>query len=254
MTHSRPLFPIQIMRWCVTASLCALSGACAGQLNSLGRPPDISVIGDPAQQTEARIVSMPMPAPTETIRTRGAIWTAGRTSFFQDQRARRVGDLLTVLIDIDDEATLRNSTSRTRDGREELDVGDLFGLQSGLSTALSESFDPDTAVDIGSSSSSDGAGTIDRNESISLRVAAVVTQQLPNGNLVIAGRQEVRVNFELRELRIAGVIRREDIAQNNTIQYDQVAEARIAYGGRGQITNVTQPRIGQQVYDIIMPF
>lgn len=238
----------------IAIGLTTLCTACAGQLSTLGRPPDISAIGDPAEQAEARIVSMPMPDATQTLRTSGAIWTSGRTSFFQDQRARRVGDLLTVLIDIDDEARLRNSTTRARDGREELDVGDLLGLQSALSSTLADSFDPNTAVDIGSSSSSTGSGVIDRNESISLRVAAVVTQQLPNGNFVIAGRQEVRVNFELRELRIAGVIRREDIAQNNTIQYDQIAEARIAYGGHGHITNMAQPRIGQQVYDIIMPF
>jgi flagellar L-ring protein precursor FlgH len=82
----------------------------------------------------------------------------------------------------------------------------------------------------------------------------VVTDRLPNGNFVIAGRQEVRVNSELRELRIAGVIRPEDISSRNTIDYFKVAEARIAYGGRGTISRVQKPRYGQRLYEFVVPF
>jgi flagellar L-ring protein FlgH len=81
-----------------------------------------------------------------------------------------------------------------------------------------------------------------------------VTQVLPNGNLVVQGRQELRVNFEVRELQITGVIRQQDISSTNTVSYTKLAEARISYGGRGQLTDVQQPRYGQQLLDIIAPF
>ena len=130
----------------------------------------------------------------------------------------------------------------------------MLGYQSSLHQILPEAIDPTNLVDLDSSGSTEGAGQVNRDETIELRVAALVTQVLPNGNLVIAGHQEVRVNFELRDLKVAGIIRPEDITSANTIEFDQIAEARIAYGGRGQITDVQQPRYGQQVFDILWPF
>ncbi len=114
--------------------------------------------------------------------------------------------------------------------------------------------DPGNLVGLNSGSTSEGSGSIRRNEEIELKLASVITDVLPNGNLVIYGRQEVRVNFEVRELAIAGIVRPEDITSANTISYEKIAEARISYGGRGQITDVQQPRYGQQLYDIIFPF
>lgn len=245
----------------LTAALlaaAALSG-CAGQLDHLGRPPPLSDIDQSDRALpEARVVAMPMPdRPPEASREgsdRASLWQPGSRGFFRDQRAKNVGDILTVMIDIKDQAQMKNETKRSRGAEESAGIPGLFGFEGRLDRVLPDAVNPGRLVDLSSGSSSEGKGSVNRNEKISLKVAAVVQQRLPNGNLVIAGRQEVRVNNELRELRVAGVIRPEDIAPNNAIGYDKIAEARISYGGRGHITDVQQPRWGQQVLDVIMPF
>ncbi|MCQ8185518.1 flagellar basal body L-ring protein FlgH [Parvularcula maris] len=234
----------------LSAAALALS-ACASFDNPLDGP-DLSEVGDPGEQREARIVRMPMPTDHSPVQSPNSLWEANKRSFFRDQRANNVGDILTVLIDISDQARLRNTTSRSREAENEFEVGSLFGIAGALDDALPDRFEP--SVDLESSSESRGEGEINRNERINLRIAAVVTERLPNGNFVIAGRQEVRVNAELRELRIAGVIRPEDITGENTIPYFKVAEARIAYGGRGTISRMQQPGYGQRVYDVVVPF
>lgn len=237
----------------IPAIVLALLPGCS-RLSEVGQAPAISDIGDPALQTEARTISMPMPAPMLVEREPSSLWRTGARSFFRDQRAKTVGDILTVMIDIEDRAQLQNQTQRRRDNSESAGLPAFFGLEQNLGKILPEAVDPENLVEFESGSNSTGSGSVNRTERIALKVAAVVTQVLPNGNLVIAGRQEVRVNFELRELRIAGVIRPEDISNVNAIAYDKIAEARISYGGRGQITDVQQPRYGQQVFDIIMPW
>jgi len=235
----------------VTASL--LMAGCS-TMRELVDGPELSKVGNPSEQEEARVVAMPMPANGDRRLSPNSLWEANKRSFFRDQRAREVGDILTVLIDIEDGARMRNSTSRSRNNSENLGVNGLLGVDSIIDKALPETFDPAAAVDLSSQSAAAGTGEINRNEQISLRVAAVVTQLLPNGNFVIAGRQEVRVNEELRELRVAGVIRPEDISAENAIDYFKVAEARIAYGGRGVISRVQKPPYGQELYEFVMPF
>nr|NIR59328.1 flagellar basal body L-ring protein FlgH [Gammaproteobacteria bacterium] len=199
--------------------------------------------------------ALPMPRPQQAEpREPNSLWRAGSRAFFKDQRASDVGDILTVVIDIDDDANINNSSERSRDNSESAGLGSFLGFEESLDKVLPDEVDNENLVDADSSSLSSGVGAIQRNEEINLRVAAMVTQVLPNGNLVIGGRQEVRVNFENRILQVVGVIRPEDITSQNTIDYEQIAEARISYGGRGQITDVQQPRYGQQVFDIIWPF
>lgn len=229
-------------------------GGCA-RLSQVGKEPQISQIENPATQYEQRLVTVPLPEPTSFVREPGSLWTGGtQRSFFRDQRARDVGDILTVVVAIDDEAELENETSRTRTTAEETDLSGLLGFEGELANLLPDAFTPEAAIDIEGGSTAIGEGEIEREEEIDLLIAAMITQKLPNGNFVIAGRQEVRVNYELRELRVAGIIRPEDITAGNTIAHSQIAELRMAYGGRGQLSDVQQPRYGQQVLDVLLPF
>jgi len=181
------------------------------------------------------------------------LWRNGSRAFFKDQRAHQVGDILTVKVKFTDKATLENETSRSRKGEEDSGVDAFFGRKT-LPPPLNKVGVPGRILTTDSTGMSEGKGSVDRKEELQTNIAGVVTQVLPNGNLVIEGKQEVRVNFEVRELIVAGIVRPEDIESDNTIDSTKIAQARIAYGGRGQITDVQQPRYGQQIMDVILPF
>jgi flagellar L-ring protein precursor FlgH len=239
---------------CLAATLLSGCGDVVARLSDVGKEPAMTQIQNPVHDPNYHPVSLPMPQTAVLTPNPNSLWRPGARGFFKDQRASRVGDILTVLISIADSATLDNTTSRSRDNSENSAANAFLGIEKHLSAVLPKAVDNTNLVDLSSTSNSTGAGSVDRKETINLKVAAVVTQRLPNGNLVVAGRQEVRVNFEVRQLQIRGVIRPEDIKADNTISYEKIAEARIAYGGRGQITDVQQPRYGQQIYDILWPF
>lgn len=224
------------------------------RLADVGSEPKLSTIESPAPLAGPQEVSLPMPAPVEVERQPNSLWRPGSRAFLKDQRASDVGDILTVIIEIADNAAINNRTTRSRTASEDSSASAFLGYESQLDNVFPDAIDPDNLVDLDSTSNTEGSGGVNRDETINLRVAALITQTLPNGNLVVAGRQEVRVNYEKRELQVAGIIRPEDITSENTIDYDQIAEARIAYGGNGQISDVQQPRYGQQVFDIIWPF
>ena len=234
------------------ASALALSGCGSMErLSRVGRAPEMSAVTSPTADPAWRPVSMPMPAPQEPPANANSLWRPGSRTFLRDQRAAAVGDLITVLVSIQDEAQLQNRTQRTRSGSEQMGIPEIFGMQTRW---LPRRANPETLVSANGSGASDGNGTVKRNETVTLRVAATITQVLPNGNLAVAGRQEVRVNSELRELAVQGVIRPQDIGSDNTIRHDRLAEARIAYGGRGALSDLQQPRLGQQILDIVLPF
>ncbi|MBV6632171.1 MAG: flagellar basal body L-ring protein FlgH [Alphaproteobacteria bacterium] len=236
--------------------LALMTAACntVDRLQDVGKAPELAPITDPQQVAGYQPVSLPMPNPDVVEYEPNSLWRSGARAFFRDQRAKRVGDILTVVIEIEDEATLDNNTSRNRQNSEDANLSNLLGYEAALDEILPEAVAPGSLINLGSNSSSSGGGSIEREEDIQLQVAALITQVLPNGNLVIEGRQQVRVNFELRELQVAGVIRPEDITSANEITYEKIAEARLSYGGRGHISDVQQPRYGQQVYDILFPF
>jgi len=233
----------------------SLTACSAGErLADVGKAPDLSPIENPTTKNDYRAVSMPMPVPQIETKEKNSLWASNRQTFFKDQRASNVGDILTVTMDIKDKAELDNETERKRQSSEDAGLPNLLGYEASLSKVLPNAVDPANLVGATADSDHKGTGSIDREEKIHMQLAAVVTQVLPNGNMVIQGRQEVRVNFENRILELAGVIRPQDVTINNSISYEKIAEARVSYGGKGQITDVQQPRYGQQVYDILFPF
>jgi flagellar L-ring protein precursor FlgH len=239
------------------ASLTLMLGACTtiDRINAVGQAPDMTPIIDPRDRNGDRQITMPMPRPETPVYQSNSLWAAGARSFFKDQRATKIGDIVTVLIDISDKAEVSNQTSRTRTGDETANLTNLLGFEGGIAgQLLPGGFDPEAAINLGSESSSTGQGSVNRKEKVELTLAAVVVQILPNGNMVLEGHQEVRVNFELRDLAVSGIVRPEDISATNEVKHTQMAEARISYGGRGQITDVQQPRYGQQIVDILFPF
>jgi len=243
-------------RYLLLATTLLALAACNAfdRVTEIGDAPKLASIEDPTHQPGYIPVRMPMPPPSLTEREPNSLWQTGGRAFFRDQRASRVGDILTVVVTVNDQAQLQNETKRTRDNSDTAGVTNLFGFESHLHNWFPKAVNPTSLVDTNSALSNDGKGSIARQEQIDLRVAAEIVQVLPNGNLVLSGKQQIGVNFDMRELRISGVIRPQDIASDNTVSYDQVAEARIEYGGRGSITDVQQPRYGDQLLDILMPF
>jgi flagellar L-ring protein precursor FlgH len=224
------------------------------RLSNIGKAPSLSAIENPVAQPGYRPVQMPMPSPRLQSYQANSLWRHGSRAFFKDQRAQQVGDILTVRVRITDKAAIDNTTQRTRENGENMGARGFFGYENKLKGFLPDGADPAALVNLNSDSNSKGAGSVKRAEQVVTDIAAVVTQVLPNGNLVIEGKQEVRVNFEMRELIVAGVVRPEDIEAGNQIESTKIAQARIAYGGRGQLSDVQQPRYGQQVLDVLLPF
>jgi len=244
--------------------IMGLTSGCgvAGRLGRVGQAPKLTPFSDPsapmiepslgdqAAAHRAGATDRTKPAPEHSA----SLFRTGAGAFFHDQRASRAGDVLTIKINISDKAVLDNTTTRTRTGSETAGVSSLLGLETKLTQLLPGHPDPSKLVDTSSDSQSSGTGNTARSEQIDTTVAAIVTSVLPNGNLVVQGRQEIRVNFELRELVVSGIVRPEDIARDNSVLNSQIAEARISYGGRGQLTDAQQQRWGQQIYDAIFPF
>jgi flagellar L-ring protein precursor FlgH len=223
------------------------------RLSEVGRPPSMTAITDPTTDAGYRPLTMPMPALQTAMPQSNALWRDGSRAFFKDQRAAQVGDIVTILVNITDTADLKNNTTASRTGSEAMGLPNLFGFEAAIPKVLAGAT-ASSLVSANSTNANAGTAELKRNEAVTLRLAGVITQVLPNGNLVVSARQEVRVQSELRELQVSGVIRPQDIASDNTVLHDRMAEARIAYGGRGTLTDVQQPRWGQQVMDVLLPF
>jgi flagellar L-ring protein precursor FlgH len=246
---------LAMTRHAVLAALAtSLLSSCAAydRIKNIGQPPPLAAVDNPTARPGYKPVQMPMPAAQPASYNPNSLWRNGSRAFFKDQRAHQIGDILTVKVNITDKANLSNETQRSRTNSEDSGITDFIGSKTIKNPATA--ILPGRILTADSTASSDGKGSVNRQEALQTNVAGVVTQVLPNGNLVIEGRQEIRVNFEIRELIVAGIVRPEDIESDNTIDSTKIAQARIAYGGRGQITDVQQPRYGQQVLDVVLPF
>jgi flagellar L-ring protein precursor FlgH len=238
-----------MMKHALAVLMIVVAGGCATDPRDIGRPPTLSAVGSGLQ---ADRVAMPTePSRPPEYRPGNSIWQDSSASLFRDPRAAKIGDVVTVKISINDKATLDNNSKRSRDSKMNFKPDLTYDINLGTNTSTGDA-SIDASVDSGTST--DSKGGITRSEKVELLVAAVVTGVLPNGNLVISGSQEVRVNFEVRELTVAGIVRPRDISTDNSISYDKIAEARISYGGRGRIMEVQQPAWGQQIVDIFTPY
>ena len=224
------------------------------RLSEVGDGPELTKIVNPVARPDYRPVSLPMPTPQIAEDNPNSLWRAGAKAFFKDHRAKEIGDVLTVKLDFTDKATFDNVTTRERDDSEDTNITQLLGLEAEFSKVLPQAVSAASLLSFDNAHETKGEGKVDRQEVISLTFAAVVTQILPNGSLVIVGRQEILVNSELRELMVTGVIRPSDIDSDNTISHEKIAEMRVAYGGSGTISQLQQPRWGTQIWDIIFPF
>ncbi|PZQ65280.1 MAG: flagellar basal body L-ring protein [Phenylobacterium zucineum] len=244
------------LRLVALAAILSPLAACSTVQEAV-KGPELAPVGYPAalvprEQGVMPLVSARDPAPQPA--SANSLWRTGARAFFNDQRASRIGDILTVQIDIDDSASTTNSTTSSRTAGMTAGAPHLLGLESTIGKVLPGGFDPANAIETNSSTSNAGAGAVSRAEKISLTIAAVVTGVLPNGNMVIQGTQEVRTNAELRQLTVAGIVRPEDISSANTIRHTQIAEARISYGGRGDISRVQKTPAGQSLIERFSPF
>ncbi|ABV94987.1 flagellar basal body L-ring protein [Dinoroseobacter shibae DFL 12 = DSM 16493] len=242
------------MRIFVPFVACLVVLSACGRIADVGQAPDFTASSSGSEYQA--MISAPIASDRTIDRApeRASLWSGTRNSLLGDRRAGQNGDILTVVIEIDDRAEISNSSERSRSGSETLAIDDFFGLPQRIDPRLPEGASLGSAVGVSSNGSSSGDGSVSRREKLTLRVAATVVGVMPNGVFEIQGTQEVRVNFELRELIVTGFVRPEDISRQNEITYDKIASARISYAGRGQITDVQQPRYGQQIADIILPF
>ncbi|MGF1464359.1 MAG: flagellar basal body L-ring protein FlgH [Maricaulaceae bacterium] len=246
----------QLFRFLLLGATALSVTACAvgERLSYIGQAPPLEPIEDPGVEIAPRVVQIPVSPPPAEHYTANSLWRTGAREFFEDQRAKRTGDILTVQIDIQDEAQLQNTTIRNRITNEDSALEDVLGLAAQLTGPVGQALTAGGATTFNSTSQLNGIGNVDRSEDIALTVAAIVTQILPNGNLVIGGRQQLRVNHELRDLTFSGIVRPEDITAANTIDFTQVAEARLSYGGRGILSDTQRPRYGQELFDVLFPF
>ena len=223
-------------------------------LKSVGKEPPLQKVQMPMEDKKYEPVEWDYQDKVKKSSYVNTLWQPGARAFFKNMKGIRVGDILKVMVRISDKAELDNETTRSRTGTETAAAPTILGMENKILGLLPGVANPSSLINTSNNSNATGSGTVEREEIIETEVAAMVTQVLPNGNLVIHGDQEIRVNFEVRKITIDGIVRQEDISASNTVESAQIAQARISYGGRGQLTNMQQPRIGNQIIDILSPF
>ncbi len=242
-----------LLRCALLSTVALVSSSCSTfeQLKHLGETPPLSPVKNPTSEPGYKPVQMPMPTPQPASYNPNSLWRNGSRAFFNDQRAHQVGDILTVKVNINDTAEFQDQTQLQRSTTEDSEITNFLGANT---ITNSKSILPGSLLTTNGNTQTNANGTINRQDQLVTNVAAVVTQVLPNGNLVIEGKQEIRLNSEMRELLVAGIARPEDIESDNTIELPKIAEARVAYGGKGTLTNIQTAPWGQQATSVLLPF
>jgi flagellar L-ring protein FlgH len=245
---------VVLLRCALLSTVAVLTTSCAAidRLANIGQPPPLSPVDNPTSKPGYKPVQMPMPTPQPASYNPNSLWRNGSRAFFNDQRAHQVGDILTVKVNINDTAEFQDQTKINHTATEDSGISNFIGANTIVNP--SKAVLPGRLLSADSNTASNANGSINRQDQLLTNVAAVVTQVLPNGNLVIEGKQEIRLNSEMRELLVAGIARPEDIESDNTIDLPKIAEARVAYGGRGTLSDVQDGRYGQQVLNVLLPF
>jgi flagellar L-ring protein precursor FlgH len=248
------MHPTRYSRLLLALAASSMLNACAmklDQLEEVGQPPKHMQVQDPTQKIGYQPMSWPSPDPEPPSRRySNSLWQPGARAFFRDQRAARVGDVLRVRVQIDDQAQLVSNFQRQRRAGEDVQAPAVFGLEDKFPFGAN----PQQLLDITTNTNANTIGRLNRQDKVETQISAVITQVLPNGNYVIEGTQEVRVNYDIRQLEVKGIVRPQDIDSSNTVDSSQIAEARISYGGRGVLTRGTQQRWGTELLDVLSPF
>jgi flagellar L-ring protein precursor FlgH len=232
------------MKFAALTAVSLLAGCSTQSVKEIGRAPSMSPVGTGLQYTKTNEMAL-YPKQPQDVATGYSLWNDQKAALFKDARALKIGDILTVTINIDDQASFDNTTDRSRETSWSKDLNLKL---------LDGSVEAQPSITQNSTSTANGDGSIVRKEKLTLQIAVVVTGVMENGNLLISGSQEVRVNQELRVLNLAGIARPLDVDADNKISYEKIAEARISYGGRGRLTEVQNAPVGQQFLDIFSPF
>lgn len=196
----------------------------------------------------------PLP-PSAPISETGSLWSdSGYQQFlYYDQKAKAVGDLVTVKVVESSSASRTASTSLSRDSSIEAGVSALAGLETQAATLRPE-LKPSALLGASTSNNFEGDGSTTRSGSLTAVITAKVIQVLPNRNLVIVGQQEVKINNELQILTVRGVVRPQDIAINNVVLSTYIADAKIEYAGTGVVTDKQKPGWLARTVDKVWPF
>jgi flagellar L-ring protein precursor FlgH len=245
---------VLLLRCALLSSVATFTASCSAidKLALIGQEPPLSPVSNPTTEPGYKPVQMPMPTPQPVTFNPNSLWRNGSRAFFKDQRAHQVGDILTVRVNVNDTAQFQDQTQVSRTATQDNEITNFLGAQRLNNPA--KALLPGAIITADSNSQSNANGSINRTDQLVTNVAAVVTQLLPNGNMVIEGKQEIRLNSEMRILLVAGVVRPEDIESDNTIDLPKVAEARVAYGGKGTLSSIQPPPWGNQAANIILPF
>lgn len=225
------------------------------RLSSIGEAPQLSHIQDPTRLKGYQPITMPMPYGQDTIPSgkTPSLWQTGAQAFFKDQRAYKIGDIITVKVHIDQDESIEMTPTINRQNQGIATYNSMFGLEKAAANAFGAASTPNV-LNVTSNPQLTGSAKYEVKDKMTFQIAATVVQILPNGNMVVDGRQEMRLVNEVREVMIKGIVRREDISASNTINSEKVSELRISYGGRGDLSDMQSFPWGQQIANKLLPF